>query len=96
MAGTGNQRAMPTLRKKLSGESLDCATSAAHLLMTSPVLRTLLAYLAVRAGRLPRGPIGDVDLGALKSFVNEHPDLSERCGVTEDEMGVLRKAVEGV
>ena len=58
--------------------------------------RTLLAYLTARAGRFPRGLIGGADLGALKDFVRQHPDLSERCGVTEDEMGMLLKAVEGV
>jgi len=59
------------------------------------VPRTLLTYLAARAGRFPRGLIGGADLGALKNFVTQHPDLNERCGVTEEEMGVLLKAVEG-
>ena len=60
------------------------------------MLRTLLTYLAARAGRFPRGIIGDADLDALKVFVSKPPGLSERYGVTEDEMGALRKAVEGV
>ena len=60
------------------------------------VLRTLLTYLTARAGRFPRGLIGDADLGALKIFLSQHPDLSERCGVTDVEMGVLLKAVDGV
>ena len=38
----------------------------------------------------------DGDLGALNTFVSRQPGLSERYGVTEDEMGVLQKAVEGV
>ncbi|KAF9646148.1 nucleotide exchange factors-like protein [Thelephora ganbajun] len=59
------------------------------------VVRTLLTYLTARAGRFPRGPMGDADLAALKIFVSQRPDLSERCRVTEDEMGVLLKAVEG-
>lgn len=54
-----------------------------------------MTYLAARAGRFPRGLIADADLATLKNFVSEHPDLGERCGVTEDEMDVLRKAVEG-
>lgn len=58
------------------------------------MLRTLLTYLTARAGRFPRGVITDADLSALKNFVTQHPVLSERCGVTEDEMGLLAKAVE--
>lgn len=58
--------------------------------------RTLLTYLTTRAGKFPHGLINDADLGALKTFVIQHPDLSERCGVTEDEMDVFLKAVEGV
>ena len=60
------------------------------------MLRTLLSYLAARAGRFPRALVGDADLGALNIFVSKRPGLSERYGVTEDEMGVLHKAVEGV
>lgn len=60
------------------------------------VLRTLSTYLTARAGRFPRGLIGGADLSALKDFVSRPPDLSERCGMTEDEMGVLLKAVEDV
>ena len=60
------------------------------------MLRTLLTYLTARAGRFPREFIGDADLVALNNFLNKHPDLSKRCGLTEDEMGVLLKAVEGV
>jgi len=60
------------------------------------VFRTLLTYLATRAGRFPRECVGEPDLDALKIFVSEHPGLGERYGVTEDEIGVLRKAVEGV
>ena len=55
-----------------------------------------MSYLAARAGRFPRGLIGDADLGALNIFVNKQPGLSERYGVTEHEMRVLGKAVEGV
>lgn len=58
------------------------------------VHRTLLTYLTARAGKFPHGLIDDADLGALKDFVVQHPDLSERCGVTGDEIGVLLKAVE--
>lgn len=57
------------------------------------MLRTLLTYLATRSGRFPPGLVEDGDLDGLRRFVSEHPDLSERCGVTEDEMGALRKAV---
>ncbi|KAF9784498.1 nucleotide exchange factors-like protein [Thelephora terrestris] len=60
------------------------------------VVRTLLAYLTARAGRFPRGVIRDADLSALKNFVAQHPALSERCGMTEDEMGLLTRAVGGV
>jgi len=60
------------------------------------VVGTLLTYLAARAGRFPCGLIGSADLGALKDFINQRSDLSERCGVTEDDMSVLLKAVEGV
>jgi len=60
------------------------------------VLRTLLTYLAARAGRFPRGLIGGADLSALKDMVSQRPDLSERCGATKDEMGVLLKAIEDV
>ena len=55
-----------------------------------------MTYLTARAGKFPRGLINDVDLGALKLFVIQHPDLGERCGATEGEMGVLLKAVTGV
>lgn len=55
-----------------------------------------MSYLAARAGRFPRGLVGDADLGALNIFVSKQPGLGERYGVTEDEIGVLRKAVEGV
>jgi hypothetical protein len=60
------------------------------------IYRTLLTYLTARTGEFPRGLIDDADLDALKSFVIQHPDLSERCGVTKHEMDVLLKAVEGV
>jgi hypothetical protein len=66
------------------------------LISDSLVLRTLLAYLTARAGRFPRGVIKDADLSALKNFVAQHPALSERCGMTEDEMGLLTRAVGGV
>ena len=55
-----------------------------------------MTYLTARAGRFPRGLIGSAELGALKDFINQRSDLSERCGVTVDEMNVLVKAVEGV
>jgi hypothetical protein len=60
------------------------------------VHRTLLTYLATRAGKFPRGSLDDTDLGALKRFVRQHPDVGARRGITEDEMCVLLKAVEGV
>jgi hypothetical protein len=60
------------------------------------VLRTLLTYLTARAGRFPRGLIGGADLSALRDLVSQRPDLSEQYGVTEDEMGVLLKAIEDV
>lgn len=58
--------------------------------------RTLSSYLMVRAGRFPCGSLDGTGLGALKNFVSQHPDLSGRCEITEDEMGVLLQAVEGV
>jgi len=58
------------------------------------LVRTLLTYLTARGGRFPRGVIRDADLSGLKNFVTQNPVLSERCGVTEDEMGLLAKAVE--
>lgn len=60
------------------------------------IVRTLLTYLTARAGRFPRGLIRDADLSALRNFLTQHRDLGERCGVTEDEMGVLIKAVGGL
>ena len=82
------------LKKRLFGECLDHMTPATQL--TALVPRTLLTYLAASSGRFPRGLVGDADLDALRTFVNRHPDLSERCGATEDEMKVLREAVESV
>lgn len=58
------------------------------------ILRTLLTYLSARAGRFPRGLIKDADLSVLRNFVTQHPNLRERCGMTEDEVGVLTRAVE--
>jgi len=84
---------MRTLKKRFSSECSNHTTPP--LTSDTPVLRTLLTYLAARAGSFPRGLIGDTDLGALKNFISNRPNLSERCGVTEDEMGALRKAVEG-
>ena len=55
-----------------------------------------MTYLTARAGRFPRGLIGSIDLSALKDFINQRPDLGERCGVTVGDMSVLLKAVEGV
>jgi hypothetical protein len=60
------------------------------------VHRALLTYLTARAGKFPRGLVDDADLDALKFFVNQHPDLSKRCGVTEDEMSLLPLGIEGV
>ncbi|KAF9780652.1 nucleotide exchange factors-like protein [Thelephora terrestris] len=48
------------------------------------------------AGRFPRGVIRDTDLSAIKKIVAQHPALSERCGMTEDEMGLLTRAVGGI
>ena len=81
------------MKKRLFGEFSDHMTLP--LISDSPVLRTLLTYLAARAGRFPRGLVG-ADLGALKNFVSQHPDLSERCGVTDEEMDVLLRAAGGV
>jgi len=86
---------MRTLKKIFSGECSDHTTPAAYSISDSLVLRAMLSYLAARAGSFPRGLIKDTDLGALKNFISQHPSLSERCGVMEDEMDVLRKAVEG-
>lgn len=81
-----------TSKKTLFGKRHDRMT----LPLASDIApRVLLTYLAARAGRFPRGIIADADLAALKNFVSEHSDLRDRCGVTEDEMDVLRKAVEG-
>jgi hypothetical protein len=64
------------------------------LIFDNAVYRTLLTYLTARGGRFPQGSIDNADLGALKNFLNQHPDLSGRCGMTGDEMAVLRKAVD--
>ena len=84
--------AMRILKRKLFGEYSD--HGAPPLISDGLVLRTLLTYLTARAGRFPRGLISDVDLSALKSFLSQHSDLSERYGVTEDDIVVLIKAVE--
>ena len=47
-----------------------------------------------RAGKFPRGLVDDA--AALKNFVIRHPDLVERCGVTEDKINMLLNAAEGV
>ena len=94
MVKTENLRVTWTSRKRLFCECSDHVTPP--LISDALVLRTLLTYLTARAGRFPRELIGDADLGALNNFLSKHPDLSKRCGLTEDEMGVLLKAVEGV
>jgi len=85
---------MRTSKKRLFGRHSDHMTLP--LISDILVFRTLLTYLTARAGRFPRGLIGGADLSALKDFVNQRSDLSERCGATGDEMGVLLKAVESV
>ena len=57
---------------------------------------TLLTYLKIRGGKFPRGPLDEGYLHTLKTFVGEHPDIYERCGITEAEVGVFLDAVDGV
>lgn len=94
MEKTENQRVTPILKKRLSCEWPD------HLSLPfafdNLMNRTLLSYLKTRARKFPRGLIDDADLVTLKQFVVNHPDLSERCGVTQDQMDILLNAVGGV
>jgi hypothetical protein len=85
---------MQTSKDRLFGRCSDHI--ALPLVSDSLVLRTLLTYPAARAGRIPCRAMRDTDLGALRNFLVQHPDLDERCRATEDELSGLARAVGGV
>lgn len=82
---------MQTSKKGLFGRCSDHI--ALPPVSDSLVLRTLLV---ARAGRIPCGAMKDTDSDALRNFLVQHLDLSERCGATEDELSGLARAVGGV